>query len=94
MLAAVAKSIVVKDGVFNWDKEQPNGPTLKDMELQVEPGQLVAVVGQVGTGKSSLLSAMLGEMETISGSVILNVSPFSPHFPLLLDVFTELNISN
>ena len=37
-------------------------------------GQLVAVVGQVGAGKSSLISALLGEMERVEGSVTLKVS--------------------
>uniref|UniRef100_A0A8K9V8Y1 ATP-binding cassette, sub-family C (CFTR/MRP), member 9 n=1 Tax=Oncorhynchus mykiss TaxID=8022 RepID=A0A8K9V8Y1_ONCMY len=33
------------------------------------PGQLTMIVGQVGCGKSSLLLAMLGEMQTLSGKV-------------------------
>ena len=37
-------------------------------------GELVAVVGQVGAGKSSLLSAILGEMKKISGSLVRPVS--------------------
>lgn len=32
-------------------------------------GQLTMIVGQVGCGKSSLLLAMLGEMQTIEGRV-------------------------
>lgn len=32
-------------------------------------GQLTMIVGQVGCGKSSLLLAMLGEMQTIKGRV-------------------------
>ena len=32
-------------------------------------GQLIAIVGSVGSGKSSLLSAILNEMELISGRV-------------------------
>ncbi|XP_017461230.1 PREDICTED: multidrug resistance-associated protein 1-like, partial [Rhagoletis zephyria] len=35
----------------------------------VPKGSLVAIVGQVGSGKSSLLSAMLGDMEKVGGSV-------------------------
>jgi ABC-type transport system involved in cytochrome bd biosynthesis fused ATPase/permease subunit len=35
--------------------------------MKVPPGSLVAVVGNVGSGKSSLLSALLGEMKTLSG---------------------------
>lgn len=33
----------------------------------------MAVVGQVGAGKSSLISAMLGEMETLQGHVNISV---------------------
>lgn len=41
-----------------------------------KPGELVAVVGIVGSGKSSLLSAVLGEMDKIQGNVTVNVNPF------------------
>ena len=44
------------------------------INLQVPDGQLVAVVGQVGCGKSSLISAFLGEMEKLSGHVSVRVS--------------------
>ena len=43
------------------------------INLLVKPGQLVAIVGQVGAGKSSLLSAMLGEMERVEGKVSVRV---------------------
>ena len=33
------------------------------------PGQLTMIVGQVGCGKSSLLLAMLGEMQALNGRV-------------------------
>ena len=37
-------------------------------------GQLLAVVGQVGAGKTSLISAILGEMQKLSGTVAFKVS--------------------
>ena len=43
------------------------------INLTVKPGELVAVVGQVGAGKSSLVSALLGEMEKINGYVAMRV---------------------
>ena len=42
--------------------------------MTVKPGELIAVVGQVGAGKSSLISALLGEMDKINGHVSLRVS--------------------
>lgn len=44
------------------------------INLNVGSGQLVAVVGQVGAGKSSLISAMLGDIEKFRGSVTLQGS--------------------
>ena len=39
--------------------------------MRVNRGKLVAVVGQVGSGKSSLISAILGHMNKVSGQVKL-----------------------
>ena len=51
------------------------GPSyLFSLNLHIRPGQLVAVVGQVGAGKSSLISALLGEVEKVEGTVTLRVS--------------------
>jgi len=43
--------------------------SLQHINLKVPKGSLCAVVGTVGSGKSSLLSALLGEMERVSGLV-------------------------
>lgn len=56
----------IEDGTFGWGNDEP---TLKNIDLQVEKGGLVAVVGTVGAGKSSIISALLGEMDRISGYV-------------------------
>ncbi|XP_043784901.1 multidrug resistance-associated protein 1 [Apis laboriosa] len=62
-------TLLIENGTFIWDMENIDRPTLKNINLQVEQGQLIAVVGTVGSGKSSLLSALLGEMEKINGRV-------------------------
>ena len=54
---------------FTWDDESK--PNLRGISMRVEEGSLVAVVGQVGSGKSSLLSAMLGEMKRVRGAMNL-----------------------
>ena len=43
------------------------------INIIIPDGQLVAVVGKVGAGKSSLMLAMLGELMTIDGTVSLKV---------------------
>lgn len=41
--------------------------------MHIKEGELVAIVGQVGCGKSSLVQALLGDMEKIQGSVKVKV---------------------
>ncbi|CAH1713410.1 multidrug resistance-associated protein 1 isoform X1 [Aphis gossypii] len=60
--------LVIENGTFTWG-EPTDPPTLSNINLRVSSGQLVAVVGTVGSGKSSLVSAFLGEMEKVSGRV-------------------------
>ncbi|XP_060076556.1 multidrug resistance-associated protein 1-like [Ylistrum balloti] len=63
-------AVSVKNGSFTWDIES-TVPTLRNIDLNIGEGELVAVVGLVGSGKSSLLSALLGEMSRIHGRVAL-----------------------
>ncbi|KAG5021323.1 hypothetical protein JHK85_017665 [Glycine max] len=64
-------AVEIQAGNFIWDHESVF-PTLRDVNLQIEQGQKIAVCGPVGAGKSSLLFAVLGEFPKISGTV--NVS--------------------
>lgn len=63
-----ANPIVIENGHFTWGDHDAE-PFLKNLNLHIPRGSLVAVVGAVGSGKSSLLSALLGEMNKISGHV-------------------------
>lgn len=66
--------IIVKDASFSWDSPKEielvgASPTLKKINLRIKKGKFVAIVGTVGSGKSSLLNAILGELEKLSGYV-------------------------
>ncbi|GAA5971441.1 hypothetical protein JCM11641_008352 [Rhodosporidiobolus odoratus] len=68
--------VSVVQGDFTWSglpaADAPQtavANTLEDITLSVKKGELISVVGQVGAGKSSLLSAILGEMVKTSGQV-------------------------
>ncbi|KAK2189921.1 hypothetical protein NP493_93g00019 [Ridgeia piscesae] len=61
------EAVKVNKGIFSWNRSEK--PSLTNINLKVPEGSLVAVVGQVGSGKSSLISALLGEMELMDGQV-------------------------
>ncbi|KAB0402447.1 hypothetical protein E2I00_009204, partial [Balaenoptera physalus] len=68
-LPSGGKMIVdVQDFTAFWDKASET-PTLQGLSFTVRPGELLAVVGPVGAGKSSLLSAVLGELPPSQGLV-------------------------
>ncbi|XP_046899863.1 multidrug resistance-associated protein 1 [Hypomesus transpacificus] len=71
-LSTDGECVVIDNGTFSWSKEGP--PCLKRINVCAPRGSLVAVVGHVGSGKSSLLSAMLGETEKRSGRVTVKGS--------------------
>lgn len=65
------EAISIEGGCATWslasNPKEDSKPILRDIDLHVENGSLVAIVGQVASGKSSLLSSILGEMHCISG---------------------------
>ncbi|XP_039674707.1 multidrug resistance-associated protein 4-like isoform X3 [Perca fluviatilis] len=60
--------VKIQDLICYWDK-MLEAPTLQNVSFTVRPEQLLAVIGPVGAGKSSLLSAILGELSQESGVV-------------------------
>lgn len=52
-------AVELEDASFGWDST--SAEFLKNINLSVKKGELVAIVGKVGSGKSSVLSALLGE---------------------------------
>ncbi|KAG1714706.1 Multidrug resistance-associated protein 1 [Nymphon striatum] len=63
--------IRIIDGNFKWKE---GNPCLTEINMNIQKQQLVAVVGSVGSGKSSLLAAILGDLIKESGQVIMSVS--------------------
>ncbi|KAF9619903.1 hypothetical protein IFM89_009685 [Coptis chinensis] len=60
-LDPTSPAISIKNGYFSWDSKAEQ-PTLSKINLDIPVGSLVAVVGSTGEGKTSLISAMLGEL--------------------------------
>ncbi|TVU04046.1 hypothetical protein EJB05_50394, partial [Eragrostis curvula] len=51
------------------DEPETETTVLKGINMEIRRGELAAVVGTVGSGKSSLLSCIMGEMHKVSGKV-------------------------
>lgn len=86
--------VSVRNGVFSWS-EQSKLNTLTLNDVTIPKGKLTVIVGTVGSGKSSLLSAILGEMHTISGKVCWTSGAtiaYSSQKPWLLNATVRENI--
>ncbi|XP_019419120.1 PREDICTED: ABC transporter C family member 2-like isoform X3 [Lupinus angustifolius] len=58
-------AISIKNGFFSWDTKAEK-PTLSNINVEIPIGRLVAIVGGTGEGKTSLISAMIGELPPIA----------------------------
>lgn len=64
----------ILSGDTDSSKDFEEASTLQGITFEVKRGELVAIVGAVGSGKSSLLFALLGEMEvSLYGIHLINV---------------------
>eukprot|EP00980_Cylindrotheca_fusiformis_P007861 scaffold1669_cov129-Cylindrotheca_fusiformis.AAC.72 len=72
-------SIEMDNGNFLWPSSDvprdgrissPDSPALCNVKLSVKPGEVVAVVGSVGSGKSALVQAILGELAPVPRMVV------------------------
>ncbi len=66
---------IVLDNV-NYTYPGNNKPTLSNVNLRVNPGDFVAIVGPSGAGKTTLIDLILGVAEPDSG--VIQISNFSP----------------
>lgn len=71
----------------------PGRAVLSGVSLEVSRGELLAVVGRVGSGKTSLLHGMLGELHRINGSATIRGSvAFVSQSPFILNDTLQNNI--
>lgn len=66
---AVHGDIEFKNVNFHYN---PNEPVLKDFNLKVAQGQTVALVGETGSGKSTIVNLLCRFYEPVSGEVLID----------------------
>ena len=67
------ESVRVRDASFTWDRKESRR-CLENIDFEARKGELSCIVGRVGSGKSSLLQAMLGDIWKIHGEIVLHGS--------------------
>ncbi len=55
-----------------WFAYEPGQPVLKELNLSVQPGQQIAVVGPSGSGKSTLMSLLLRLYDPTAGRILID----------------------
>ncbi|XP_044752072.1 probable multidrug resistance-associated protein lethal(2)03659 isoform X2 [Coccinella septempunctata] len=63
--------IFMKNGWAKWSEASMDN-TLSEITFSVTPGKLLAVIGPVGSGKSSLFQTILKELPLMDGSLVVN----------------------
>uniref|UniRef100_A0A8C4YJF2 ABC-type glutathione-S-conjugate transporter n=1 Tax=Gopherus evgoodei TaxID=1825980 RepID=A0A8C4YJF2_9SAUR len=86
--------ITVRNGTFSWSVTWGDvGLSFCRINLTVPQGCLLVVVGQVGAGKSSLLSALLGELQKLDGyAAIKGTVAYVPQQDWIQNASVEENI--
>ncbi|ERL84841.1 hypothetical protein D910_02265 [Dendroctonus ponderosae] len=71
----------------------PDVPVLKNIEVVIPEGKLCAIIGPVGSGKSSVLQLLIGELSPSSGKIQIGGSlSFSSQEPWLFAASVRKNI--
>ena len=66
-------AVEIINGSFAWEEGDFE---LSRLNLEIEKGTLNVIVGPVGSGKSSLISAILGQMKKTEGKFVCSTSWF------------------
>ncbi|KAJ2795671.1 hypothetical protein H4R21_005018, partial [Coemansia helicoidea] len=83
--------VSVDGGTFKW--LSTGEPVLRGIDIECRRDELVAVIGRVGAGKSSLVSAILGDMTKCSGTVDVRGSiAYVPQQPWIMNATLRDNI--
>ncbi|XP_025204473.1 probable multidrug resistance-associated protein lethal(2)03659 isoform X2 [Melanaphis sacchari] len=85
-------SIVISNATAKWTDNQTSN-TLENINLNIIPGSLVAIIGPVGAGKSSLIQAILRELPLSEGKIsVRGIVSYASQEPWLFAGSVQQNI--
>ena len=86
------ESVRICDATFTWDRNDSR-KCLEDINFVAHKGELSCVVGRVGSGKSSFLQAILGDIWKIHGEVIVHgATAYVAQSPWVMNASVKENI--
>ena len=68
---------------YSYDKDHPEDTTIEDVSFTVEQGELVGLIGQTGSGKSTLIQHLNGLLKATEGDIRYGgTSIYTPKYDL------------
>ena len=93
-LISKSESRHVYNALEESSEEMDSLLSLRRVTLDIQPGELVAVVGAVGAGKSTLINSILGEVRALSGNMSAKGSmAYFPQIPFIMNDTVKRNIT-
>ncbi|MEQ2525178.1 ABC transporter ATP-binding protein [Bacillaceae bacterium CLA-AA-H227] len=68
-------TLLLKNVTYTFPKEKK--PIISDLNLKVEKGEFVSLIGKSGTGKSTILKLITGLLKQAHGEITINEQPIS-----------------
>lgn len=95
-IQSVLQSVLELTGI---DKAFAGNPVLRNVQLRLYPGEIHALMGQNGAGRSTLTKGLTGVLESSGGQMLWMGQPIRPDSPLAAQklgtstVYQEINLS-
>ncbi|KAF9145057.1 hypothetical protein BGX30_010456 [Mortierella sp. GBA39] len=84
-------SLLITDASYSWYKN--SDPVISNINIAIKKDCLLSVIGRVGSGKSSLIAALCGDLERVSGEVRIRGSvAFVPQQAWIMNDTLRANI--
>ena len=68
-MEAMKGRVEFKDVSFGYERERP---VLRDVDLDIQPGEMIGLVGHSGAGKSTLINLLLRFYDVTEGSLLID----------------------